>query len=221
MRPFDPDYYFTTRIDHRFADKSFLFGRITRNSADSRGFEGNLPAIGPLWQVRSTRAFNVSYSQTLRSNLLNDFRYGFSYNDQPRNGALVGKEVVKDLGIQGLADNIPDINGMLKVSFSGIGVTPLTQTDWRHPGFKNFSQQFQEQLSWFRGRHSLKAGLLVNRIQFQDNQAPANLFGAVTFSSTRSNCHSEYRKPLPAMRCLQDIYLSISEVVTLSAHAFA
>ncbi len=186
-RPFDPDFYYTTRIDHRFSDKSFVFGRWTWNRSYSRGFEGNLPTIGQLWQIRDTRAFNVSYSQTLRANLLNEFRYGFSYNDQPRNGALLGKEVVKDLGIQGLADNIPDINGMLKVSFSGIGITPLTQTDWRHPGFKNFSQQFQEQLSWFRGRHSLKAGLLINRIQFQDSQAPANLFGAVTFSNRFTN----------------------------------
>src|SRR5712692_10732821 len=54
-RPFDPDFYYTTRIDHRFSDKSFLFGRWTWNRSYSRGYAGNLPTIGQLWQIRDTR----------------------------------------------------------------------------------------------------------------------------------------------------------------------
>jgi hypothetical protein len=51
---------------------------------------------------------------------------------------LVGKEVVQFLGITGLASDLPDINGLLDVQFQGIGLTRITQTQWRHPGFKNF-----------------------------------------------------------------------------------
>ena len=186
-RPFDPDLYWTTRVDHRFSQKAFVFARYTWNSSYSRGFEGNLPTIGRLWQIRDTRAFNLSYTQTLRSNLINEFRFGFAYNDQPRNGAIAGNELAKQLGLQGLAPNLPEINGILKLSFSNIGLTGLTQTDWRHPGFKNYPKQFQEQLSWFRGRHNIKAGGQFSFVRFEDNQAPANLFGNVNFSNRFTN----------------------------------
>ncbi|MBI2684849.1 MAG: carboxypeptidase regulatory-like domain-containing protein [Acidobacteria bacterium] len=186
-RPFDPDLYWTTRIDHRFSQKAFVFGRYTWNNSYSRGYEGNLPTIGPLWQIRDTRAFNVSYTHTFRSNLINEFRFGFAYNDQPRNGAVNGNEMAKQLGLQGLAPNLPDITGILKLTFSNLSLTGLTQTDWRHPGFKNYPRQFQEQLSWFRGRHNIKAGGQFSFVRFEDNQAPANLFGSVNFSNRFTN----------------------------------
>jgi len=186
-RPFDPDLYWTSRVDHRFSQKAFVFGRYTWNNAYSRGFEGNLPTIGRLWQIRDTRAFNISYTQTFRPNLINEFRFGYAYNDQPRNGAVNGNEMAKQLGIQGLAPNLPDINGILKLSWANIGLTGITQTDWRHPGFKNNPKQFQEQLSWFRGRHNIKAGGQIGIVRFEDNQAPANLFGNVNFSNRFTN----------------------------------
>lgn len=186
-RAYDPDTYWTTRIDHRFSQKAFVFARYTWNNSYSRPYEGNLPTIGQLWQIRDTRAFNASYTQTFRANLINEFRFGFAYNDQPRNGALVGNELVKQLGLQGLAPGIPDINGILKLSFTGLAVSPLTQSDWRHPGFKNYPKQFQEQLSWFRGRHYIKAGALITTVRYEDSQAPANLFGGVTFSNRFTN----------------------------------
>ncbi len=183
LRSFDPNTYYTVRGDHRFTEKAFVFGRWTWNRSHSRAYEGNLPTIGTRWQTRDTRAFHASYTQTIRPTLINEFRWGLAYNDNPRNGPLLGKEVTRDLGIQGLVDGLPDINGVLNVGFSGIGLTGITQTQWRHPGFKNFAQQFQEQVSWFRGRHSLKAGLLLNRVKFEDMQASSALFGNVQFSN--------------------------------------
>lgn len=183
LRPFDPNTYWTTRGDHRFNDKHFVFGRYTWNRSHSREFEGNLPTIGRRWQTRDTRAVNVSYTTTLRANLINEFRWGYAWNDNPRNGPLMGQEVIQDLGVTGLFPDLPDINGLLRVNWNNVGLTSIGQTDWRHPGFLNYAQQFQEHLSWFRGRHNLKAGVLVGRTQFQDSQAPGALFGNVTFSN--------------------------------------
>jgi hypothetical protein len=182
-RPFDPNTYWTTRIDHRFSDKHFLFGRYTWNRSHSRAYDSDLPTIGRRWQTRDTRATQLSYTATLRSNLVNEFRWGYAWNDNPRHGPLKGLEVIRDLGLTGLVPNLPDVNGVFQVSFSGIGITGISQTQWRHPGFKNFAQQFQEHLSWFRGRHSVKAGLIAGRTKFEDWQMPSNLFGAATFSN--------------------------------------
>ena len=183
LRPFDPNTYPTTRLDHRISDKHFIFGRYTWQRSHSRAYDSALPTIGRRWQTRDTRATQISYTATLRSNLVNEFRWGYAWNNNPRNGPLMGLEVVRDLGLTGLVPNLPDVNGVFQVSFSGLGITGISQTQWRHPGFKNFAQEFQEHLSWFRGRHSIKAGVIAGRTQFQDWQMPTNLFGAATFSN--------------------------------------
>lgn len=183
LRPFDPNTYWTTRIDHRFSDRHFVFGRYTWNRGHSRAYEGNLPTIGRRWQTRDTRAINLSYTATLKPNLIHEFRWGFAFNDNPRNGPQMGLENVKYLGLTGLVPNLPDINGLYRVTFSNIGLTSIDQTMWRHPGFKNFAQQFQEHISWNKGRHNFKAGVLVSRVAFQDQNQSNALFGSGTFSN--------------------------------------
>ncbi len=182
-RPFDPNTYWTTRLDHRFTDRHTVYGRYIWNRSHSRDYDNALPTIGRRWQTRDTRAVNASYTATLRANLVNEFRWGYAYNDNPRNGPLLGLEVVRDLGLTGLSPNLPDINGVYQVSFSGLGITTITQTPWRHPGFKNFAEQFQEHLSWFRGRHNFKMGLILGHTEFEDQNQSANLFGNGSFSN--------------------------------------
>jgi hypothetical protein len=183
LRAFDPNTYYTIRGDHRFSQNSFIFGRWTWNRSHSRAYEGNLPSIGQRWQTRDTRAFNVSYSHTLTPSLLIESRAGWTFNDNPRNGPLLGLPLVQELGLVGLAPNLPDITGLFRVMFSGLGLTSIGQTDWRHPGFLNDVIQFQEHINWHRGRHSLKGGAIFTRVLFEDHQAPAALFGSATFSN--------------------------------------
>jgi hypothetical protein len=182
-RPFDPNTYWTTRIDHRFSDKAFVFGRYTWDRGHSRAYEGNLPTIGQRWQTRDARAANLSYTHSITPSVITETRWGMAFNNNPRNGPVMGREITQELGITGLADDLPDINGLLDVSFAGLGVQRITQTQWRHPGFKNFAQQFQEHVNWFRGRHNLKAGLILDWVNFQDQQANNALFGRVSFSN--------------------------------------
>ncbi|MFN3323797.1 MAG: carboxypeptidase-like regulatory domain-containing protein [Bryobacteraceae bacterium] len=183
VRGFDPDTYWTSRIDHRFSEKAFVFGRVTWNRSHSRGFEGNLPTIGQRWQQRDTRAVNLSYTHSLKPTLINEFRWGFAYNDNPRHGPLMGRQIVQDLGLVGLVDDLPDIPGVFRLTFNQIALTGIDQQVWRRPGFKNFAQQFQEHLSWFHGKHTIKAGGMLNRTLFADMIASNNLFGHANFSN--------------------------------------
>ena len=191
-RAFDPSTYWTTRLDHRFSDRDFLFGRFTWALQYSRGFDDNLPTIGQIQNQRENQGANVSYSHSFTPTLLNEFRWGAAYNDQPRNGAQNGLAVVQALGLQGLAPNLPNIAGIFQVGWSGLGIQSITQQVWRHPGFKNQVFQFQDNLSWYRGRHTLKAGFLLNRTLYADGQVPtagslvsggSNLFGSAVFSN--------------------------------------
>src|SRR5262249_40313820 len=51
-RAFDPNTYWTTRIDHRFTEKAFVFGRYTWNRSCNRAFEAYLPTVVQLHRVR-------------------------------------------------------------------------------------------------------------------------------------------------------------------------
>src|SRR5262249_1733646 len=94
------------------------------------------------------------------------------------------KQLVSELGLEGLAPDLPaDMNGILTLSFSGIGVMGLSQTQWRHPGFENLSYQVQDQVSWTHGRHNVKSGVLLTRAHFAADQAWDRLFGNVQFSN--------------------------------------
>ena len=133
---------------------------------------------------RDVRNANISFTYNLRSNLVNEVRSGVSFNNNPLNPPTLGKEIVSQLGITGLVDNLPDVQGLFKVRFSGLGITPIdVPNDWRSPGNREFNYTFQDLVSWFHGRHSVKAGVIISPHFHADKLASPDLFGTVTFSN--------------------------------------
>ena len=182
-RPYDPSMYFVPRIDHKISDHDSIFGRFTFQRLYNRTYEGNLPTIGRRYQQRDNRGATVSETHIFSPKLTNEFRWGFALNNNPVIGPLNGPEQVKALGLVGLVPDLPDISGMLMLNWSGIGLTGLTQPNYTSPGFRNHLQEFQDHVSWFRGRHNLKFGLDFTRVEYDSLSANANLFGNVTFSN--------------------------------------
>jgi outer membrane receptor protein involved in Fe transport len=175
-------YYATARVDHNFSASDRLFGRFTFHEATNPVWEGNLPAFGMRNQRRMNKAYTASYTRVLTPTLVTEFRGGHAYNNNPIAGPLTGLEVIDSLGISGLAPGLPSVSGVLKVNFPGSGLTGVSQVDWRNPGFLNRSYQVQNQTTWMRGRHSFKVGAEVRRVDWEDLNAPANLFGNVDFT---------------------------------------
>lgn len=183
-RPFDTPYYMVARLDHKFSDKDSVFARYTVNQQKVAAWEGNLPSFGPRRQFRRNKALTAVYTHTFTARLLNELRFGHTFNNNPLEGPLNGLEVVRDLGIQGLAPNLPNIGGVFKVDFSGIGLTRLSQIDWTRPGFLNKIRQLQDQVSYFRGRHGFKMGVEIRKVRWDSASAGPSLFGNVTFANT-------------------------------------
>src|SRR5262245_3139030 len=175
-------YYWTARIDHDFNASNRMYGRFTLSQNDNPVWEGNLPAFGIRDQLRKNRALTLSYTRILGSSLLTEFRGGHTFNNNPISGPLNGPEVVNYLGLQGLAPGLPDVSGVYKVSFPGSGLTGLNQVDWTNPGFLNRIYQLQNQTTWQRGTHTVKGGAEIRRIDWDENTANTNLFGAADFT---------------------------------------
>jgi len=186
IRAFDPNSYYTVRMDHRVSDKSSLYVRWTWNQAYTRQFLGNLPTIGQNNQRRDTRAANVSYTYNIGPHLVNEFRAGVSFNNNPITPPTLGRTTAQELGITGLVDNVPDIPGMPHFSFTGLGLAAIDQGssyNYRRPGNREFNYTLQDLVTWFHGRHSVKAGLIVSPHFHADKSTDASLFGNAVFSN--------------------------------------
>jgi outer membrane receptor protein involved in Fe transport len=174
--------YGTARVDHNFSASDRFYGRFTFQEVFVPAWEGNLPTFGTRSQRRMNKAFAVSYTRILTPALVTEIRAGHAYNNNPISGPLTGADVVNLLGLQGLAPNLPPVSGLLKVSFPGSGLTGLSQVDWRNPGFLNRSNQIQSQTTWLRGTHSLKFGADLRKVDWEELNAPASLFGSMDFT---------------------------------------
>ena len=181
--PYAPSNYWTARGDHRFSDQDSVFGRFTLQDVRIQAWQGNLPTIGMHNQHRYNRALTLAYTHTFKPTLLNEARYGLVFNNNTIEAPLNGKQLVSELGLVGLAPDLPDITGVTKLNWQNLGLTGLTAPDFRNPGFLNYLMDFQDHLSWFKGRHNMKFGVNVGRVTWDDGQANTSLFGNLTFSN--------------------------------------
>ncbi len=157
------------RIDHNFNQKQNIFGRYSWKKA---------PQLTPLNDIlqgdgRQTiiaRSLTVAHNYLLRTNLVNEFRAGFA--DRPRtvdfgpNGQkLDGPAIVKQIGIQGLRSDPPQVASSPDFGISGFLGTAQTR------GFNQISKtiQFTDNLTWTRGRHTFKFGADIRRLRNTDN----------------------------------------------------
>jgi hypothetical protein len=181
-RDFPLNFQSSTRVDHKITDKHYLFARFVYPH-EIRGSQSSLPSIGLSSRDFRNILFTASENWVIRPSLLNEFRYGINYDNTPQRGPQNGLEVVKSLGLQGLAPNLPDIPGIFNMSFSGIAITGITQSAYTNPFQKVQLHQFHDTVSWFHGRHSVKAGAIVGYGTFAHYAAPASLFGNASFSN--------------------------------------
>jgi len=182
-RPWDPVSMWNLRGDHSLSEKDSLYGRLTWTRGSNRYHDTDLPAVGRMKKgQRDTRSLTLSWTRILAANIANEFRYGLAFNNTPYEANIRGKELIDELGIAGLAPELPDISGILKIRWSGTpSFEEIEQTDYTS-GYWNFSNQFQDHFSWLRGRHNIKFGGTITRVHFREYNADDCLFGCATFS---------------------------------------
>ena len=77
-------------------------------------------------------ADTFSYTHIFTPHLLNEFRFGYGFNNLPYHlqtnpGVSNGVALTNSLGLQGLAPGLPtNVTGLPVVNFSGIGITPIS-----------------------------------------------------------------------------------------------
>ncbi len=171
------------RLDHRFSDRAFVNGRITIVRWPQKPFIGSLPTIGRVDRERRNNGVSFAYTQMIRANLLSEFRYGMATDAFPSIPPQRGLQWVRDLGLQGLAPDLPDVAGLPTVNFTQLGLTGVSMDVQCLPCIEYVNHSFQQNVTWISGRHTVKFGAQIMRGTYEDLRQGAGLFGNLTFSN--------------------------------------
>src|ERR1019366_7011553 len=90
-------------------------------------------------------------------------------------------------GLQGIANpsNDPALSAMPDFEIGGANGFQGTGSTGYSSQTQN-TYQLTDNLSWFRGRHNLKAGFDIRRYQVNDQNKPQNLTGSLNFDDQLS-----------------------------------
>ena len=155
------------RIDHAPSQRqNMVFRWLWDNNSDNIGgtIGVNSAFDVPLTGRTMSPAFNHTYAIT--PNLLNEFRFGFTRNKYTF------------FNNPGLADTLP--------TFAVTGLTTLQLSSTFPQGRISNNFQYQDSLTYQRGKHAIKGGVEFLR-QLATQQAPYNSRGAYAYALSPSN----------------------------------
>jgi Carboxypeptidase regulatory-like domain len=176
-------YLWNIRLDQRFSDKDSFFARVTWQHNPANIAQA-LPELGPWTETRVDEGDTLAYTHIFSPSILNEFRFGYDYNNEPIFTRINGVQLVNSLGLQGLAPGLPtDASGTPTIGFSGLGVTGISSMHYGS-GYQNQTYEFQDNVSWSHGRHYMKFGAQIGHAYFDSYKTQPDLFGSLTFAPT-------------------------------------
>jgi hypothetical protein len=171
-----------TRIDHKLSDSNSLYGRISWNRGGTNDWPTELPTIPRLEQQRVTTTLAIGDTHIFSPTLLNEFRFGLMRHHNAYHSPIDGTEVVKKIGLEGLASNVVSPWGMPYMYFDNF--TSLASDDNDLAGdYLERTYQAGDSLTWIHGGHTLKAGTDIRRNLGSQYPIESYLaFGVYTFA---------------------------------------
>lgn len=170
------------RGDQTLTSRQKFFARLTTKDISKDSFNSNTK-LGQFTSKTTVRQLAGSHNWVLSTSLLNEARAGFAYNLAETTYPLAsqGEQIIKDLGFIGLPPT-PASGGVPYFSFSD-GSFISTGGD-KPTSVLSKSLQFSDNLTWTRGRHTMKAGVDVQQVEFRDRSSffAGDDYGAYTFT---------------------------------------
>ena len=195
IRPSNQDA-FDLRVDHQLSHKDSFFARYSFADFDAGLTISPRPVLasrvlgtGRQLDTDPVTVRNqflvLSDAHTFRSNLINEFRVGYTRFNEVANNRLHGIDAAEGAGIRNLnRPEIPFSSGLPSINISGFSaIGELTFLP-----YINIINTFQyiDNLSYIKGKHSLKVGADVRRRQYNFFQPPTQR-GEFSFSGVFTN----------------------------------
>jgi hypothetical protein len=151
------------RIDQYLNSKQSIFGRWTWKDISSASTNDLL--IPSNNNLDDYRLLVLAYNYAIKPNLYNEFRFGFTLDNNGYTNSFNGAAFASTLGLQGLIGLPAFFNGLPEVDITNL--TGLTAD--RLEGITH-SRTYQavDNVTWTRGRHTLKFGFDYRHIEAID-----------------------------------------------------
>lgn len=135
------------------------------------------------------RSFLVSHNFEFTSNLLNEFRYGFTTSLFSTNFPIEGEQALSQLGLLSQWPAIPTLHqnseGFPSIDFSqGTNFEPIGRAIVGP--FYSYTHELTDNLTWTHGQHTIRGGVDIRwlRDEVVALETPSDEFGLITFQPT-------------------------------------
>ncbi|MCG3161262.1 MAG: hypothetical protein JMDDDDMK_02413 [Acidobacteria bacterium] len=165
------------RVDHYLTQKQSVFARWTWKdiSVDSP----NILSLPSSTTFDKYKILVASHNYTITPHLLNEARFGLTLNDSGSSFPFDGRAFTKGLNYTGIGPDFP-FNGLPNIDFSTGNVSDLNRN--RADGSsQSRTFQFNNNLTWTKGRHTMKYGFDVRWIRAV---SPLGFIGADNYGNS-------------------------------------
>jgi hypothetical protein len=149
------------RIDQNFGEKQHIFGRWT--SKDINQLSNNNLLVPSNSNPDNYRLLTLADNYAIKPNIYNEARFGFTRNNSGYSNSYNGSAFAQSLGLQGLPGLPAFFNGLPDVEFSD-NLTGLN-ADRLNGLTKGRTYQVVDNVSWLKGRHTVKFGFDYRHIE--------------------------------------------------------
>ncbi|MBI2686677.1 MAG: TonB-dependent receptor [Acidobacteria bacterium] len=170
------------RVDHTFNAKHSLYARFTTKKNPSLG--ANILTLPSDTNANKYYQGTASWTWTIRPTLLNEFRFGAVNSDESTIFNFDGRTFTNNLNLKDIQKDI-FFNGL-----PAFGITNYTGLSKSRPGFGVSSNtQFIDNVTWIKGRHTIKTGIDIRRLVGQSalGFTTGNNYGDFSFSGNFAN----------------------------------
>ena len=171
------------RIDENITERHRLFARWS-DKYFTPTTTTMLPGLGIGSDVNRPMNLLVSYNFVVKPNMLNEFRFGWSRQNQLINQIGVNEATARaHLGLNLPATSFPTGSGFPHFSFGG-AAQDISGFNREDP-LKERNMEWGDNFTWTRGRHTMKFGGVVHRygVNEQSTFNGADNLGQFTFSN--------------------------------------
>lgn len=176
---------YSFRGDHKISEKNLVFVRVglTITNGDTyRGPLNNGYGSNSILSNIPGRSVVISDTHVFSPTLVNEAKLGFNRTFAESKDYNFGVDVLSQLGIQGIdnPNNDPAIGSMPQFTFGG--AIPFAASTGRNQAYTaQNTYQIIDNVSWFRGRHNVKFGVDIRRLQVNNQNKPLSIRGSYSF----------------------------------------
>jgi hypothetical protein len=166
------------RLDQTISSKQSAYARFSRKNITEDYANYFLPNDSDSVHNRSLL---VSHTYTITPTLLNEFRYGFTNVTTSVDFPIQGSDALSQLDLTGVnISQHPTTHAFPTFNFSaGTGLTPIGRDKAGITQSK--TTQFSDNLTYTRGKHTMKGGIDVRRVRYFDLESFAPEFASDDF----------------------------------------